>query len=192
MYVAGSCAVAAAGLLLVTWHRLFGVAGGAFADSLRAAILYGFYGIVCVLLSLRWRRKRLSYVGWNLLAAAPFWLLHSIALGAWKDDLAVAGCLVWTAVVWLVLAWQHRSAVMLTLQQIMLSAAGLFAAFAWLVRQGWIVSANLPDDLVKVYNLQAFAAALAALCAAVDDRPHHPARQRANANALESPVAAGR
>ena len=42
---------AAVGLMLVTAHGFI----GSYADAVRATILYAAYGIVCILLSLRWR-----------------------------------------------------------------------------------------------------------------------------------------
>ncbi len=159
IYASGSCIVAVLGLSLVTVHGFL----GNLADAICATSLYSLYGLVGVLLALRWNRKPLSYIGWNLLAAAPFWLLQKFSIAAWQDDLALAGCLFWTAAVWLVLAWQHRSAVVLAIQQIILSLAALAGTFAWLVQQGWISTTKLPGDLLKAHNLQAFAAALAAL-----------------------------
>jgi len=69
VYMAGCGVVALIGLLLVTAHGL--MEGG--ADALRAAILYGLYGAVSLLLVARWRRLEFSYLGLGLLAAAPIW-----------------------------------------------------------------------------------------------------------------------
>jgi hypothetical protein len=159
IYAAGCCVVAVLGLSLVTRDGW----GGGLAKGVYAAILYALYGIVGVLLSFRWDRKRLSYIGGNLLAAAPFWLLQKFDPAVWQHDLALAGCLLWVAIVWFALAWQHRSAVTFTMHQILLAIAASAGAFAWLIEQGSISAGRLPGDFLNVYNLQAFAAALAAL-----------------------------
>jgi hypothetical protein len=159
IYAAGCGVVAVLGLSLVTrdgWR-------GDFTKGVYAAILYAMYGVVGVLLSFRWDRKRLSYIGGNLLAVAPFWLLQKFDAAIWQHDFALAACLLWVAIVWFALAWRHRSAVTFTVHQILLSTAALAGAFAWLVGHGSISAGSLPRDFLTVYNLQAFAAALAAL-----------------------------
>ncbi len=87
MYAGGCGAVALAGLLLVTTRGL--LAGG--NDALRAALLYGVYGVASLLLVARWRRVALSYVGLGLLTSAPIWALwwHSGHVGpVWATVLA--------------------------------------------------------------------------------------------------------
>jgi len=71
IYAAGAGVGVLLGLLLVTMHGLLG--GG--PDAIRAAVLYGIYGALSLLLAARWRRVELSYLGLLLLAAAPFWAL---------------------------------------------------------------------------------------------------------------------
>ncbi len=69
-YYLGGCAMAAAaGLVLATFHGLWH--GG--ADALRAAILYGVYGLGSLALAARWRRVEFSYLGLFLLAAVLPW-----------------------------------------------------------------------------------------------------------------------
>jgi hypothetical protein len=160
IYVAGSCVVAAVGMLLVTWHGLDAKPDELTSNVVRATSLYALYGIVGVLLSLRWSKKRLSYIGWNLLAASPFWLLRLTPSG-WQWDFALFGCLLWTAAIWFWLAWQHRNQLMFTLQQIVLMLSGLAGVYAWLAYRGWIGEARF--DWLKAYNLQAFGAVLAAI-----------------------------
>jgi hypothetical protein len=163
IYAAGSCVVAALGLMLVTFHGFYGDADEILANGIRAAALYALYGAVGVLLSLRWNKNLLSYLGWNLLAIAPFWLLKAIPLEDVNHAFALAGCLLWASGAWFALAWRHRSAAMLAFQQILLYVAGLSAVFGLLVQQGWLAFDKLPDDLFKAYNLQAFGVALAAI-----------------------------
>jgi len=92
VYAAGCGAVAAVGLLLVTWHGLLNVE----ADSLRAAILYGVYGAVSLALAGRWRQPWFSYLGLALLAAAPMWALwwHVDHVGPWWSAMLAAEALV--------------------------------------------------------------------------------------------------
>ena len=71
IYLGGCGVVAAAGLLLVSVH---GVRMGG-ADALRAAILYAVYGAGSMLLTARWRRLRLSYLGLILVTSAALWAL---------------------------------------------------------------------------------------------------------------------
>lgn len=72
MYAGGSAAVALVGLLLVTFH---GLRVSDSPDPVRAAVLYAVYGGGCLALVARWRRVELGYLGLNLLASAPMWLL---------------------------------------------------------------------------------------------------------------------
>ncbi|MBN1909785.1 MAG: hypothetical protein JW818_08600 [Pirellulales bacterium] len=70
-----ACApLAVVGLSLVTWH---GLAGG--GDTLRAAILYGVYGLVSLASAARWRNVSLGYLGLALVQASLLW-----AFG-WRD-----------------------------------------------------------------------------------------------------------
>ena len=78
VYLAGAAVTAVAGLVLTTFHGVFGrpAAEGAailYTDALRAAILYGVYGGGSLALVARWRRRELSFLGVALLAAAPAW-----------------------------------------------------------------------------------------------------------------------
>ncbi len=80
VYLAGAAVTAVAGLVLTTFHGVFGrpAAEGAailYPDALRAAILYGVYGAGSLALVARWRRRELSFLGVALLAAAPAWAL---------------------------------------------------------------------------------------------------------------------
>ncbi len=68
-YLGGCAAAAAAGLILTTYH---GLTHGE-TDALRAAILYGIYGGVGLLLAARWRRIEFSYLGLLLLASVLPW-----------------------------------------------------------------------------------------------------------------------
>ena len=68
----GACGVLAAlGLSLIT-IRGVELAGD---DALRAAILYGVFGTLGLLLAARWQKVELSYAGLGLLAAVPLWAL---------------------------------------------------------------------------------------------------------------------
>ena len=68
VYLAGAAVTAIAGLVLTTFHGIFGhsAAEGAavlYPDALRAAILYGVYGAGSLALVARWRRRELSFLG---------------------------------------------------------------------------------------------------------------------------------
>ena len=134
---------------------------GTHADALYAAALYGFYGVACVLISTRWQRATFSYVGWNLLAAAPFWALNLPLFAVWQDTAALAGCLFWLAAIWLLLAWLHRNRDLLRAGQCVFTAAAGVAATAWLQTQPWVL--QLPADLLDPRSLQTYGIALGLL-----------------------------
>ena len=162
IYVAGSCVVAALGMMLVTWHGLSHEVGRTgFQRRSRDRRFMASYGTVGVLLSLRWNRKSLSYIGWNCWPRRRFGCFACFAPGGWKWDFALAGCLLWTAAIWFWLAWQHRNAILFTLQQIVLSLSGLLAMLAWLTYQRWI--GQTPSIGWSLIILQAFGAVLAAI-----------------------------
>jgi hypothetical protein len=156
-YVLGCGATAAVAVPAVMMLALLGT----HADALQAAWVYTFYGVACVLISTRWQRQRFSYVGWNLLAAAPFWTLTTPLLATWQSTAALAGCLFWLAAVWLLLAWLHQNRDLLSAQQVALTAATVVAATAWLQAQNWV--GRLPDDLLEPRNLQCYGIALGAI-----------------------------
>ena len=182
MYALGCGATAAVGVSAVTLLAIIGNR----ADALHAAAIYAFYGLACVLISVHRglsqfsRRERdnqvrmlgrrengtvplatFSYVGWNLLAAAPFWPLQSPLLADSLSTAALAGCLFWLAVVWLLLAWQHRNAWLLAAQQCVLTAATVVAVTAWLQTTAWV--ASFPRDLLDPRSLQAYGIGLGVL-----------------------------
>jgi hypothetical protein len=158
MYVGGAGMAAAVGLMLVTAHGLI----GSHADAVRATILYAVYGMVSIFLSVRWRQAAiLSYLGWNLLAVAPMWLIRSPALDVWQSTAAMSGCLFWLGAIWILLAWIHRKSALFTAGQAVLIAASFLGTLSWLEWQQWIV--NLPGDLIKPRNLQVFGIALGLL-----------------------------
>ncbi|MGA2061922.1 MAG: hypothetical protein ABSG67_15660, partial [Thermoguttaceae bacterium] len=158
MYVGGAVMAAVVGLMLVTEHGFI----GSHADAVRATILYAVYGMVCVFLSIRWRQMlHLSYLGWNLLAIAPMWLIRSPAFDVWQSTSAMAGCLFWLGAIWMLLAWIHRKAAVFTAAQTALLAASFLATLSWLEWQQWI--AVFPDDLIKPANLQIFGIGLVLL-----------------------------
>ncbi len=144
MYVGGAGMAAVVGLMLVTAHGFI----GSHADAVRATILYAVYGMVCVFLSMRWRQMlHLSYLGWNLLAFAPMWLIRSPAFDVWQSTAAMAGCLFWLGAIWVLLAWIHQKSAIFTAGQLVLTAASVLATLSWLEWQQWI--AVFPDDLFK-------------------------------------------
>jgi hypothetical protein len=157
-YLVGAGMAAAVGLMLVTAHGFI----GSHADAVRATILYASYGIVCILLSMRWRQLAiLSYVGWNLLAFAPMWLIRSPAFDVWQSMAAMAGCLFWLAAIWGLLAWIHRKPVLFIAGQVVLIAANVLATLSWLEWQQWITS--FPGDLYSPMNIQVFGIGLGLL-----------------------------
>ncbi len=185
MYVWGAGMAAAIGLILVTVHGLI----GSHADAVRATILYAVYGIACVFLSMRWHGAAgkmktgsepipaggfrsgvsdasslallMSYVGWNLLALAPMWLIRSPAFDVWQSTAAMAGCLFWLGVIWILLAWIHQKSAIFTAGQVVLTVAGILASLSWLEWRQWIV--RFPRDLSSPSNLQAFGIGLGLL-----------------------------
>jgi len=158
MYVGGSGIAAVVGLMLVTAHGLI----GSHADAVQASILYAIYGVVCIMLSIRWQSmKILSYMGWNLLAVAPMWLVCPPAFDVWQSTVEIGGCLFWLAAIWILLAWVHRKEALFTAGQIVLIAATLLSTLSWLQWQQWI--AALPGDLSSPMNLQVFGTALGLL-----------------------------
>ncbi|MGA2798300.1 MAG: hypothetical protein ABSE63_12020, partial [Thermoguttaceae bacterium] len=158
MYVGGAAMAAVVGLMLVTTHGFI----GSRADAISATILYAVYGMVCVFLSMRWRQMlHLSYLGWNLLAFVPIWLIRSPTFDVWQSTAAMAGCLFWLGVIWVLLAWIHHKAALFTAAQAALLAASILATLSWLEWQQWI--AVLPDDLLNTANLQVFGIGLGLL-----------------------------
>jgi hypothetical protein len=156
-YGVGCGATAAAAVLLVSMRAIF----GSHSDALQAGAIYAFYGVVCVLVSMRWQRVIFSYVGWNLLAIAPFWALHTPLFATWQGTAALAGCLFWLAAVWMLLVWMHRNHELFHAQQCALTAATAVAATAWLQAQPWV--ASFPRDLVDPRSLQSYGVALGIL-----------------------------
>ncbi|MGD0381948.1 MAG: hypothetical protein ABSA77_00405 [Thermoguttaceae bacterium] len=158
MYVGGAGMAAVVGLMLVTAHGLI----GNHADAVHATILYAVYGMVSVFLSVRWRQAAiLSYLGWNLLAVAPMWLIRSPAFDVWQSTAAMSGCLFWLGAIWILLAWIHRKSGLFIAGQAVLSAASFLASLSWLEWRQLIVS--LPGDLISPRNLQVFGIALGLL-----------------------------
>jgi len=158
MYVCGAGIAAAVGLMLVTTHGLI----GSHADAVRATVLYAAYGIVGIMLSMRWQGvKILSYIGWNLLAFAPMWLVRSPALDVWQSTAAMGGCLFWLAAIWVLLAWIQRKEALFIAGQAVFIAATLLATLSWLEWRQWIT--NFPGDLSSPMNLQVFGIGLALL-----------------------------
>jgi hypothetical protein len=158
MYVGGAGMAAVVGLMLVTAHGLI----GSHADAVRATILYAVYGMVSIFLSVRWRQTPiLSYLGWNLLAVAPMWLIRSPAFDVWQNTAAMSGCLFWLGAIWILLAWIHRKSALFIAGQAVLIAASVLGTLSWLEWQQWIV--NLPDDLISPRNLQVFGIGLGLL-----------------------------
>jgi hypothetical protein len=94
VYLGGCGVVAAAGLLLVTFH---GVRTGG-GDALRAAVLYAVYGAGSLALTARWRRLGLGYLGLVLVTSAAPWALwwqsaeHHVG-PAWGAVLAIEALL---------------------------------------------------------------------------------------------------
>jgi hypothetical protein len=155
MYVGGAAAAALVGLILVTAHGFV----GSHADAVRATVLYAVYGIVCVFLSIRWRQMPFfSYLGWNLLAVAPMWLIRSPALDVWQSAAALAGCGFWLGLAWILLAWMHRKSGIFIAGQVVMIAAGILGTLSWLEWRQWIV--DLPDDLINPGNIQVFGVGL--------------------------------
>ena len=72
IYAGGCVAVAAAGLLLVTFYGA--TQGG--NDALRAAVLYAIYGVSSAVIAARLRRIEVAYLGLAMIAASPFWALR--------------------------------------------------------------------------------------------------------------------
>ena len=102
VYLAGAAVTAIAGLVLTTFHGIFGhsAAEGAavlYPDALRAAILYGVYGAGSLALVARWRRRELSFLGVALLAAAPAWACGATRL---RTRLVRCGRPCWPAKHW--------------------------------------------------------------------------------------------
>jgi hypothetical protein len=156
-YGLGCGVTAAVALLAVTTLAII----GSHTDALQAAWLYAFYGVACIVVSFRWQRVRLSYIGWNLLAAAPFWTLHTPLFATGQGTAALAGCLFWLAAIWLLLAWLHRNGDLFTAGQWVLTAAAAVAATAWLQTQSWVV--RFPEDLRDPRSLQTYGIALGML-----------------------------
>ncbi|MBN2578149.1 MAG: hypothetical protein JXB10_04085 [Pirellulales bacterium] len=178
MYIAGSIVAAICGLLLVTWHGGIAIFSGGLsqflqskngtvpfwdlpADVLRAASLYAFYGLVCLYLAIRWRGVILSYVGINLLGAAPFWLLPTGAGLTVSFWITLAGCLAWAGLCWLALAWLHRRRRWFAAHHAVTILAVLCAVTAWL--QYGNPAFRWTDCLTEPENLAAYGLGLAAL-----------------------------
>ncbi len=158
MYVGGAGMAAVVGLMLVTAHGFI----GSHADAVRATVLYAVYGMVCVFLSMRWRQMlHLSYLGWNLLAFAPMWLIRSPAFDVWQSTAAMAGCLFWLGAIWVLLAWIHHKSAVFIAAQAALLAASVLATLSWLEWQQWILS--FPGDIFRPTNLQVFGIGLGLL-----------------------------
>jgi hypothetical protein len=156
-YGLGCGVTAASALLAVTTLATI----GNHADALHAATLYAFYGAACFLVSTRWQRVTFSYIGWNLLAAAPFWTLHAPLFVTWQGTAALAGCLFWLAAIWLLLAWLHRNRDLFSAGQCVLTVASGVAITAWLQTQSWV--ARFPEDLLDPRSLQTYGIALGVL-----------------------------
>ncbi len=153
-----ACGVTAViALLAITMRGITGI----YADRLYAVADFAFYGAAAVLVSFRARRTIFSYIGWNLLGIAPFWALQTPLFAAPQTTLALAGCLLWLAAIWLLLAWMHRSRDILMAGQCLLTLATAVAATAWLQTQSWVT--DLPRDLLDVRSLQTYGIALALL-----------------------------
>jgi hypothetical protein len=157
-YVLGCGVTAVVAVLSVTSLTLV----GSYADALHAAMIYAFYGLACVLISMRWHRTTFSYVGWNLLAAAPFWTLHTPLFATAASTAALAGCLFWLTAVWLLLARLHQNRNLVPALQCVLTAAVLVLTTSWLQTRAWV--AILPEDLLfDPRSLQTYGIALALL-----------------------------
>ena len=103
----------------------------------------------------------LSYLGWNLLAFAPMWLIRSPAFDVWQSTAAMAGCLFWLGAIWVLLAWIHQKSTIFTAGQIVMTAASVLATLSWLEWQQWI--ASFLEDIFSRTNLQAFGIGLGLL-----------------------------
>ena len=105
--------------------------------------------------------QALSYLGWNLLAVAPMWLIRSPTLEAWQSTLPMSVCLFWLGAVWIMLAWMHHKPAIFTAGQIVFTAAALLGSLSWLEWQQWMV---VPVGvLFKPENHQVFGIGLALL-----------------------------
>lgn len=83
--------------------------------------------------------------------------LPVLPLEFWTGGMSIwslALCLLWLAVIWLVVSWRNRDRGLFAAHQAMLTLAALVATTAWLKGHGWIT--DLPDDLLRPGNLQAF------------------------------------